>query len=163
MAWLAPKLNCHNGATARQAPAFIAGFERFLLFWLEARPGPGCGDSRRVETRFSCGGGGCRLYSSRLRGRGGRPNAAWPASISPIEGRRPHQIVTMTRRSWGIFRCSQRYSACHVPRPNSPATTGIVSEFCVRTVRMCEGISSGPSASCSYAGSPSGARRAKKV
>ena len=52
------------------------------------------------------------------------------------QAREYHQTVTITRRSCGIFRCSHRYTACQVPRPNSPATMGIVSEFCVRTVRM---------------------------
>ena len=54
----------------------------------------------------------------------------------------------MARRA----RCSNRKIPCQVPSCIRESATGITSLDRVSTIRMCEGMSSGPSQSCSIIG-----------
>ena len=62
--------------------------------------------------------------------------------ISPI-------IVIHTFRRWGARRCSNRKMPCQVPSCISRLIIGTLSLVRVKTMRMCDGISSLPSELCS--------------
>ncbi len=64
-------------------------------------------------------------------------------------------------RRCGARRCSQRKSPCQVPSSNRPPLTGITSELLVSAMRICAGMSSGPSAVWRWWGSFSGAMRSR--
>jgi hypothetical protein len=51
-------------------------------------------------------------------------------------------------RFGGFRRCSKRKMPCHVPSAICPPRTGIDSCVCVSALRMCAGMSSGPSSLC---------------
>ena len=57
-------------------------------------------------------------------------------------------IVTTIVRRCGAARCSNRKIPCQVPSCIRPRPIGTTSLVCVRTMRRCEVVSSGPSAVC---------------
>jgi hypothetical protein len=57
--------------------------------------------------------------------------------------------VTITFRRCAVCRCSNRKIPCHVPSCIREPAIGITSLDRVNTIRMCEGMSSGPSSLCS--------------
>src|SRR5947207_4718477 len=57
-------------------------------------------------------------------------------------------MVTKTFRRCGARRCSNRKMPCHVPSCIFPSTIGIVSLVRVKTMRICDGMSSLPSEPC---------------
>ena len=60
----------------------------------------------------------------------------------------PITVTTIFRRC-PARRCSKRKIPCQVPSCIRPSATGMVSLLCVSTMRICDGMSSAPSESCS--------------
>ena len=114
------------------------------------------GKQNRIRVRNEPNGtiGSTEREITAIGGRGLRPSvAAFPErriSETAVGHHYSHSPITVmkTLRRCGARRCSKRKMPCHVPSCIFPFTIGTVSLVRVRTMRMCDGMSSLPSESC---------------
>ena len=145
-------------------PHFPRNHTRGSTHYLSKRPEVSSHDekSRKAETRVSLGTPGVTI-SKRLCGipfmarppvvSGGRPSFRCVpfgfARASLVVSTYSPMIVRKIFRRCDARRCSNRKTPCQVPSCMRPSATGMVSLLRVSTMRICDGISSAPSESCS--------------